>query len=64
MVASKEQVEARAAARFAVGTFARYPSDRNAASVQKALRRLRELTSVEMARRRPRVPPAATTEKP
>lgn len=64
MGASKEQVEARASARFAVGRFARYPSDENAENVQAALRRLRELEATGTTLRQPRVRPGAKTEKP
>jgi hypothetical protein len=38
-----EREVARAAARLAVGAYARYPSDANARRAQQALRRLRKL---------------------
>lgn len=48
---SKDYLEARSAARLAIGTYARYPSDANARQVETAVRRLREIAQAVTRRR-------------
>lgn len=50
MPASKERSEAHAAARRAVGAYARYPTEANAKQVQLAVKRLRDLASAAARR--------------
>lgn len=47
---TKDSAEARAAARLAVGRFARHPSEEHANQVETALRRVRKLASAEVRR--------------